>query len=387
MAVLGIICEYDPFHNGHLLHMRSAKESCGADATVCVMSCAFTQRGEPALFSARTRARMALACGADVVLGLPYAFSAREAENFALGGISILKSISETTHVAFGCEETDQSILIRAADTLECPTETYQSILREQLSLGLPFAAAQGAALEEIENIPKSTLSQPNNALAVCYLRALTRTNASIAPIFIPRIGDHRSEATGEIASATAVRAAILRGDWYHAKRAMPEAAYDIARETIARGEIHRPGALDGALLAFLLRACPEDLRDLPEFSEGLEHRVLRAARSCATRQQLLETVKTRRYTRARISRALCHALVDASAADFSGTPTYARLLGFRKTALPLLSRMAKGGFPLVSKPSGDARLALDMRAESLWALGAGMPPDTYYRQKMLILS
>ena len=386
MAVCGIIAEYDPFHKGHARHLRLARERSGADDIVCVMSGSFTQRGVPALLPAHARAEMALRCGADIVLQMPYAFSVREAEYFALGGVYILHALGCVTHLSFGAETADFSLLQRAADLLEQPDDALNETIQKGLGRGLSYAAAQGKALSDSLRISESALNAPNTALALSYLRAIRRLNSDMLPVPILRSQDYRAAELESMPSASAVRGAILRGDWAGVERAVPEAALPILKKAIMEG-VCPPDALDSALRSTLLLASKEEIARWPGVGEGLEDRILKAAQTAVTREELIDAVKTRRYTRGRISRALCHGLMGVTKSDLPSLPDHARVLGFRESARPLLRKMQKSGFPLLSRPARENCAALDIRADEMWRIGAGLPRGDTYRHSPVILT
>ena len=385
MIVCGVIAEYDPFHRGHARHLRLAREKTKADFIVCVMSGSFTQRGLPALLPPHGRAEMALRCGADAVLQLPYAFSVREAEFFALGGVSILERLGCVSHLSFGCETEDISLLKEAADLIERPDEAANSALQAGLAQGLSFAAAQGRAVESSLGLPRGALDAPNTALALCYLRALRRLNSGIRPAAILRSGDYRAGELSAAPSASAVRSALLRGDWAGVEAAVPSEALEPLRRSVREG-MCRPDALDGALRARLLTASPEDIAQWPGVGEGLEMRILDAAETAVSREALIFRIKTRRYTQGRISRALCHGLMGVKKSDLPDLPSSARILGFRESARPLLRALQSSGFPLYSRPARAPAAALDVRADEMWRIGAGLPRGDTYRRSPVIL-
>ena len=386
VSVCGVIAEYDPFHNGHERHLRLAREESRAEYVVAVMSGSFTQRGMPALLPPHIRAEMALRCGADAVLQLPYAFSVREAEYFALGGVHILNSLRCVTHLSFGCETADLSLLQKAARLLEQPDGEMTAAFRAHLSRGLSYAAAQGRVLSERLAIPAKYLDAPNTALALSYLRALIRTDSPLIPLPILRSHDYRAAEIQEMPSATAVRGALLRGDWQGVRSAMPEEAFSVLQKAVPEG-ICRPDAVDQALRLTLLRASPDDAAaQWPGADEGLERRILKAAAGAKTREELIAAVKTRRYTYGRISRCLCHGLMGVSKADLPALPASARILGFRESARPLLREMRRSGFPLYSRPARETAASLDARADEMWRVLAGLPLGQTYRQQPVIL-
>ena len=212
--VVGIICEYDPFHLGHAHQFDLIREQLPDALIICLMSGCFTQRGMPAVHQPRHRAEAALRAGADLVLELPCAFAVRDAEHFALGGVEILTRLGFVTHLSFGAEDGDLTLLRNAAALLESPTAAFESALRAQLDKGLSFAAAQGAALGECLGDP-DRWSKPNNILALCYLRAIRRLNSSLQPLHVLREGDYHAQELGvnPWPSASAVRRALLAGD------------------------------------------------------------------------------------------------------------------------------------------------------------------------------
>ena len=386
--VVGIIAEYDPFHKGHLYQLQTARAQLSAQAIICVISCAFTQRGAPALFSTHARAEMALRCGADLVLGLPYSFGTAQANRFALGGVGILERLGVVTHLSFGVEN-DLLPFLQDAARLFDGDPRLALLIKQGLLSGLSFARAQGEALKALlPACPAEALSAPNFNLALCYLQALKRLQSAILPYPVARAGSYRETEISALPSSTSVRSGILRGDWKHVRAALPEEAYRVVSHAVSDGSIHEEGALDHLLLDRLVTISEEEARRMPDISEGLENRVLKAAPLSQSRDDLIDRVKTKRYPYARINRALCHMLVGLHEDDCPPLVPYARLLGFRKTALPLLSSVKQGGFPLISRPAKheNPSLALDMRSEQLWALGAGLPMAQAYREQVIIL-
>ena len=386
MAVCGVIAEYDPFHRGHERHLRLIREKTNAEYIVAVMSGSFTQRGMPALLPSHARAEMALQCGADIVLQLPYAFSVREAEGFALGGVYILNQLQCVTHLSFGCEQEDLALLRQAAIQLEQPDEDFNESIRAYLARGFSFAAAQGKALSHCLHVDEKALNAPNTALALCYLRALIRLDSGMQLVPILRRQDyHDVSLASDYPSATAVRSAILRGDWPGVRRSVPENALPVLEKAVRDG-LCRPDSVDAPLRYALLHMSPEELAALPGVDEGIEKRILRAAESAVTREELISAVKTRRYTYGRISRALCHALMHVRKDELPALPASARILGFRESARPLLRTMRQSGFPLYTRPAREESAAWDARADELWRVLARQTRGGAYRQSPVIL-
>lgn len=382
MRTVGIIAEYNPFHRGHAHQLERARALAQADAAVVVMSSCFTQRGEAALLSPADRARMALRAGADAVFALPAMWSVRDAEHFALGGVSLLRSLGVDA-ISFGAETADPARLLAAARLLEIPDPGLSTALQERLSRGLPYPAALSAAAEALSPGAGALLASPNNTLAICYLRAMLRLGADMEVFPVPRQGDYRDTALGDAPpSATALRGAILRGDWRGAARAMPEEAFALLQDAALHGRLHRPEALDLPLLYRLRGMDADSLARLPDVSEGVELRLREAARSARSREELLLLAKTRRYPYARLSRLCAHALLGFDAELLAGTPLppAAWLLGLRESARPLMAQLSRGGFPIIAKAADYDRsqpwFRAELRAYDLWALGAGLPAD-----------
>lgn len=387
MQVCGIIAEYDPFHKGHLFQLNRARELTRADYMVCVLGGAFSQRGEAMLFHTFDRARMALENGFDLVVGMPFSFSCAQANRFARGGVGILEKMSLISHISFGCETERLDWLKTAARIMNHPDAAYVRKLKEGLAAGNSFVKAQGRALmDAMPELPEDLISSPNFILGLSYLRELERLGSPIKPVPVLRKGSYHSLGDDALASATAVRALLLKGDINGALSACPEASRPLMEQAFLSGGIHRPESLDRVLIALLLEDRRKAMLRSPEVTEGLEDRIHQMARQAATRQELASLVKTRRYPYARISRALSHLLVGAS--DFPEAPEYARLLGFRKRAGSLLSLLATAGFPMIDKPAraGWTGVKEDMRAEELWALGAGQRPRSAWHHQIILL-
>lgn len=377
MRVVGVICEYNPFHKGHAYHLARAREISGADYVVCVMSGSVTQRGAFARYDKWTRAKAALLNGADLVIELPVRFACASAQAFASGGVSLLSALGVITHLSFGCEKESLPLLSAAADALADESSVFKASLHAQLDCGMPYPRARALAAQEASGIGNlaEIIARPNAALALEYLAALPE---SIAPVPVEREGaGYHDEALSALSSATAVRAAIARGDMDAALCAVP--CPDLLAAAEARGDTHEEEALTQALLYRLRTAGAESLRDIAGMDEGLEYRFLSAANTAKSREELLSLVKTKRYTHARLSRLCTLALLSVTRkfTDEHSRPTCARVLGFRREAAPLLNEIKKrSSMPLVTKAADfdDPLFALDVRAQDLWSLGCASP-------------
>lgn len=387
MKVCGIIAEYDPLHKGHAYHLEQARLRSQADFVICVISCAYSQRGSAAMFSTFDRARMALLSGADLVLGLPFVFGSAQANRFAKGGVGVFQSLGVVTHLSFGVEEALIPFLFQADSLLR--EADASPVLQESLRSGKSLAMARGDALNTLlKGLPLGTQPYPNLTLALCYLQALRDKESQMIPLPIARQGQYHAKDLSPLPSATAVRAAIRRDDWKALEPSLSPPVFGLIRQCINEGRYHHPQVEDGVLLSHLLQLDTQAAAQTPEISEGLENRIMACAGKASTRDQLVHLIKTKRYPYTRINRALTHLLMGSQAASIPDVPPYARLLGFRQQALPLLSAIKKNGFPLVSKPSKCTHplINLDMRAESLWALSAGLPASHAYSQQIVMI-
>lgn len=383
MRILGIIAEYDPFHRGHARHIRLAKDIVRPDFTFIALSGCLKQRGETALLSPYDRALCALREGADAVFALPAEWTVRDAEHYALGGVTLLKGLG-ATHLAFGAETPDPERLPELARRLENPTEMLRKALKEALAAGngYPRALAEALAAEDPE--AGRILGRPNNILGICYLRAIQSAGGGMTPVVIPRTGDYReSRIDPEAPSASALREALLAGNYGAAFAAVPPGSREVIRRAFLRGRICREETLDALLIRRLRSMTREEAAALPDLSEGLEGRILDAARRCGTRKELLDAVTTRRYPRARISRICAAALLGLTRRDTEDAPPPSRavLLGLRKNPeMTALWRDAE--IPVSSRWENPA----DLRAWSLWAQCAGLPDTLPWTEKAAVL-
>ena len=362
MAV-AVICEFNPFHNGHRYLLGEAKRITGGKA-LAVMSGSFTQRGETAVCSKFDRAKIALENGADLVIELPTVYAVANAERFAKGGVETAKLFSCVEYLAFGCEDDDLELLIRAAFARD--DMRVKEIVARQMDGGDYYPRAYERAVRQVfgDDIA-DIIAKPNNILAAEYIRALN--GSGIKPLPIKRKGaQHDSDITdGEYASASYIRKLLRSGK--DTGKLLPEVPLDITY----------PEKLDTALLYRLRNMTAEELRLLPDVSEGLENRIITAARSCSTVEELINEVKTKRYTRARICRILTCALIGVTRELQNKEARHARVLGFTPEGEKMLKTCTGEVVTSVSKAmekGGDTAelLAADIRATDVAALAYG---------------
>ncbi len=373
MRIAGIVAEYNPFHNGHALHVARTRTA-GCDHVVAVMSGAFTQRGEAALCDKWARTRMALAGGIDLVVELPALFAVRPAPQFALGGVTLLHALGVDV-LSFGCETDDLGLLSNMAALLESEPPELKEAIRARLAQGQSHARARGGALAEHLSIPPDQVAAPNTALAIEYLRVNGRFKQPMQPLPVRRVGGYHDQQLREIASASAVRRALRAEGPGAIRGSVPSATFE-ALAAAWPDALSGPAALDELLLYRMRKVEAKWLRKLPDVAEGLEMRILKSAREATSREGLTDLVKCKRYTRARISRALTYALLELTrdlAARYEGGAPYARVLGFRRDARPLLKVLSeRATIALITdsmRLKGDPCFELERRATDLWGL------------------
>ena len=377
MKITGVIAEYNPFHEGHAYHLRAARERSGCDYIVVCMAGSYTQRGAAACLSKWDRARMALMCGADAVFELPALFAVRTADAFAAGGVGVLAGLGIDA-LSFGCETDDPGLLARLAALREQEPPEMSERVKRNLGQGMAHARAWGTAAAERLGVPPELVNAPNAILAAEYVRAIGRTGAKPELCPVLRRGDYHGDQLdgGGFASATAIRAALSEGRRDAAREHIPEGAREILA---AAGTMHAP---DDLALCCLRQRTEAELAALPDVAEGLERRVKRCAETAAALEQVIDAVKCKRYTRARLSRLIAHAMLGLTAdlARRHPAPEYARLIGMRADARPLLSELKRrASLPIVSGPvalRGDEVFQLECRATDLRALQCDDPSE-----------
>ena len=353
MHVVGVIAEYNPFHNGHKHHLDETRRLTGCDYLVVAMSGAFTQRGEPALIDKWTRARMALQNGADLVVELPAVFALRTADHFAQGGVELLSAMG-VDGLSFGSETGSLRALNEMSRALSEEPPELQEAIRERLQEGKSHARARGEALAKFLKLPPDVVNAPNTVLALEYLKANRALEKPMKVLVVKRTNDYHSKEIAPVASASAIRQAIYDGREKEAFAAMPEDAAQLIQDD-GWTRLSNPAALDNLLLYRLRALEAAQIAALPDVSEGLEMRVKKLCGAASGREALLTALKTKRYTMARLSRLCVHALLgmDKALTDSVVRPPYARVLGFRDRARPLLREISTHGqVPLISQAS-----------------------------------
>lgn len=373
MSVLGLIVEYNPFHNGHLYHFNTSLDLTQAEYSVCVMSGNFVQRGEPAIVDKWSRTLMALKAGIDLVIELPVIYSVQSAEIFAYGAISILNSTGIVDKICFGSEAGDLGLLKKIASVICSEPDGYKRRIKFETAKGNSFAVSRAKAVlgflendlkcHELEEL-KSILQSSNNILGFEYIKWLYRLNSPITPVTIKRMHSNYNDASIDtpFASALAVRKAIKETKLDTISDQIPLFTMDILKNQFSSGK--GPVYLENfsqAILCQIRKMPPEDISKVMDVNEGLEYRIKKASIMSGDISQLVDRIKSKRYTETRIKRILVHLLLgmykkDLKEMNNAGGPQYIRVLGFTEKGKMLLAKMKKScRLPIITNV-GDYR-------------------------------
>ena len=377
--ILGIIAEYNPFHNGHLYHLKESKRKCNAKYVVAIISGNFTQRGDTSIVNKFEKAKMAIENGIDMVIELPTLYSISSAENFADGAIKILNELNFITHISFGSESGNINQLNNIASILTDEPEEFSKLLKEELRKGSSFPVARQNAIEKFLNLTNKNefnklLKSPNNILAIEYLKALKKTKSNITPITIERKNvDYYSENIVEnFASSTKIRKEISENlnmytnimdinnmdinnmnmnnmdvnmDMF-LNSCMPKKSYDIIKENIEKGNCIQSLKCFEDMIFYKLRSMQiNEIKELPDVCEGLENVIKKASNETNSLEDLINKCKSKRYTRTRIQRILIYALLGITRQDMEMSENvnpYIRVLAVNKNGRELLSIINK---------------------------------------------
>ena len=383
--IVGIVAEYNPLHNGHLLMLEAARSRLGDVPCVIVLSSSFTQRGEPALCDKWTRAEMALQYGADLVLELPFLFSCAAAPDFSAGAVDLLARTHLATHIAFGMEDPETDIDPILNILLHEPP-AFKQRLQEEMRRGASYPKAMAETLDTFLPGAGPFASSPNNLLAISYLLHIRRQGYTLSPLSLPRVGaGHDEKALGPLASAGAIRGALRQGtpldDNSPLAAAMPGFSLRLLHETEKKGRLCLSSEKLWPLLqALFLHSAPGELRRVDSMDEGIENLFLKHWRDATSLDDFVGRCVSARYTQGHIRRRFIRLLLGvdrwtAQAVRRTGVP-YARVLGFsargrellktrgRASEIPLISRL-----PAAKGSMGKSAAQMEFRASALYEL------------------
>lgn len=368
MKTVGLITEYNPFHNGHAYHIEKAKMLTGADRVIVVMSGDFVQRGAPAVMPKHLRAESALLSGASLILELPVCFATGSAEYFAQGSISLLNRLGCIDSICFGSECGDLHLLKEIAQILADEPIEYQTALRQALKDGASFPAARQKALNIYSDKYSEILALPNNILGIEYLKALAKLHSKMEPFTIKRIGAgyHDMDIDGQLSSATAIRSDIYQlADvnssseslpLTHIQTQVPSSCHELMKKNYQTRYPVKADDFSLLLKAKLLSETAGSLSHYLDMSPELANRILRLRNDYLSFEQFCDLLKTKELTRSRISRSFIHVLLGITndwLTAMKAPAPYARILGFRRDHADLLGILKRtSDIPLITSPA-----------------------------------
>ncbi len=368
MSRICIVCEFNPLHNGHAHLLNKAREL-GAESVTCIMSGNATQRGELAVIDKYARAEAAVRCGADLVLELPYPWCASSAEYFATAAVTLVYPFGDV--LLFGSECGNIELLKTAA--VICDAPDFKAEYEARVSDGEATAAAYLACLEA-RGIKKLS---SNDLLGVAYIRAINKLGVHLTPMTVKRMGaayNEESEVEGALQSATALRALIAQGEFGKLENYAPTCMCEKLTEAQKNGNLTDIGKIDTAMLYYFRATEPKKLCDIAEMTDGLENRICALAHSTLTFEQMFEGMRTKRYTDAKLRRAVLFALTGVTKSDIRTLPEYSLLLGANEVGRQLLANNRKDKRVCVVTKPADApketvQYALSQKLDALYGL------------------
>ena len=374
---VGIIAEYNPFHNGHKYHLEQALTESGADVCVSVISGNFTQRGEIALLDKWTRAEMAVRNGVNLVVEMPAVFACSNAGYFAEAGVEILEALG-AEYICFGSESGDTEELSRIAREMESAGLNLEKEIKDAVKGGLAYPRARSRAVSRLlGDKAASVIESPNNILAVEYLKHMKNAR----PLAVKRqgAGYHDTDIHEEIASATAVRMMLHEGkDISHA---VPEISREILEQN--RGGFTSSDLLTPLIIQKVLQTSAEELNSIFGAGEGLGNIMKNRVRYWKTYEDIIADLKSKRYTRTRIERVLVHTLLGIKREDMLCASKYIRVLAFDEKGSKYLKQIKKSEecpLPIITNinkdwgafPEAHTTLEKDILAADIYNLACG---------------
>ena len=385
--VLGIIAEYNALHNGHIYHLQSAKSQTESDYVVAILTGNFTQRGNTSLLNKWEKTNVALRNGVDLVIELPTIYSISSAENFANGAIKILDTIGIVDYLAFGMENPDLTNMLKIAKTLTSEPSKYKKLLNFELDKGLSYSkSVQNAIMHFYGDATYADYFKgSNNVLAIEYLKALRKNKSKITPIGIKRekVYYNSNKIIDEFASSSGIRRLLMRSDYADIRKVTPKYSYEVLMENIKNGTYVKDIQSFSNIIFYKLRNMSLDqLRNVPEVSEGLENALKNEARETNNLITFVNNVKSKRYSQNRIQRILLYILLDITIKDMEMSKKvipYIRVLGFNESGRKLLSEINWRANTITSVKRFEesninkkykTMLDIDKRATDIYTLG-----------------
>lgn len=359
MKIAAVIAEYNPFHNGHKYHIEKTRQITGADVIVVIMSANFVQRSEPALFSKEVRTKMALSCGADIVLELPSRNVLQTAEKYAESAVTIANAI-HADFLSFGSECGNIDALTKIAKYTV--SDEFNVEIKSKLQSGISFSAARQAVLDEYDLKISEIGKMPNNILGIEYIKAIEKLNSSIKPVTVQRIGaGHDSVDENMFSSASLIRSKINNGE--DVSEYVPREVFEIIKEE----NTFNYEMFDRTVLSSLVLSDLEKLSSIRDVSEGLEYRIVDNLKNSASVGELIDNIKTKRYTHSRLRRIVLSNYLGLTGIEM---PQYVRLLGLKKdVSLYWKEIKSSSSLPVIEKAANnDSKLLMEnIRIDEVW--------------------
>ncbi|BEP29419.1 nucleotidyltransferase [Helicovermis profundi] len=404
MNIVGLVTEYNPFHNGHLFHLNESKKNTSSEYSIAIMSGNFVQRGEPALMDKWTRASMAVKSGVDLVIELPLVYALNSADYFAYGSCSILDKFNVVDQLVFGSESGNIYDFKTIGNFLVANEEQIMHLTKELLKIGNSYPKAREKALWSL--IEKSnininlTLNSPNNILGIEYVKNLLKLNSSVTPSTIRRINsDYNSiNIQGEFSSATSIRNSILNNELPNIVNTVPSNVFNTL-SSYEKNEYSYIEDFSDLIFASIRRLSAEELREIHDVSEGIEYKLIKEANNTNSILELINNVKSKRYTRTRIQRILMKIVLNVKK-DYIGlsgslNPEYARVLSFNDKGKEIIKKIKKNSdIKLITnlrnldyyKPSIKKMLEYDIKATNIYALKSNLAVNSdFFRHPIYI--
>ena len=388
MKVCAVICELNPFHNGHEHIFREAKIATGADFIIALMSGNFVQRAEPAIMNEYSRAEVALKLGADMVLELPTVYSVASADKFAQGSIDIINSLPFVTHIALGVESKGE-LITEIAQIQANEPEIFKARLRDNLDNGLPYPKAVTVACADVlsnkgfdKDAVISVLQKPNNKLAVAYKKAMIKSGSNF--VFTPIL---RMEIEGRYQSAS-----VLRQRWITDGLSVRDFIPDISYKALLdeKGYAVNWDKYDALMLFALRSATLAEISQTPDCAEGIEHKIKELAGKSASLGEFLAVFPTSRFTKSRVMRICLQTLLKINKEMQNSYYINSRLLGVRKEAFELMKELPEN---IITNKNSETNILkkhlnvfdVDRRSSELYALLCGKKENMFYRKLAVI--
>lgn len=367
MKAVGIICEYSPFHYGHEYHIQKVKELYPNSPIILILSGNFTQRGLPSILDKWSKTKIAIEYGVDLVVELPFVFATQSADIFAHGAIALLKALKVETLV-FGSETNDINTLLNLAK-IQCQHPEYETLVKQYLKTGMNYPTALSLALKDLN---QTTIQSPNDLLGLSYIKEIIKQDAQINPVTIQRTNDfHDIKSNEKIVSATRIRKAIKEHQAVDAF--VPDMTANALKQQIYQLEDYAP------LLFYKILSEEENMKRYQTVDEGIEHRIYECLSKSNTIEELIESVKTKRYTYNKISRMFIHILCNFTKEEAKkyNTISYIRILGISQIGMQYLNQIKKEvDIPIITSihQIKDPMLELEYRTTTIYA--SILPPS-----------